>query len=103
MKQALTALALAAALSGCATIQRTPFTQREQAEAVIPGIPDARFWADAPDVGARMTPAFAGAQGETSMLALSGGSDNGAYGHRGQHRGADRAVRVSRARRGCVA
>jgi predicted acylesterase/phospholipase RssA len=80
MKTTLTALALAVALSGCATIERAPFTQREQAQAVIPGIPDARFWADAPDVGARMTPAFAGAEGETSMLALSGGSDNGAYG-----------------------
>lgn len=80
MKPILTALALAVALSGCTTIQRAPFTQREQAEAVIPGIADARFWADAPDVGARMTPTFAGTQGETSMLALSGGSDNGAWG-----------------------
>ncbi len=80
MKRTLTAIALAIALSGCTTIERAPFTQREQTEAVIPGIPDARFWADSPDAGARMAPAIVSADGETSMLALSGGSDNGAWG-----------------------
>ena len=67
-------------LQGCATIDRDPFTEAQQVEATIPGIPLARFWADAPDAARQMSPSFAGAQGERSMLALSGGSDNGAYG-----------------------
>jgi hypothetical protein len=75
-------LALIAALSlqGCATIHREPFTEAQQVEATIPGIPQARFWADARDAARQMSPSFAGAQGERTMLALSGGSDNGAYG-----------------------
>ena len=68
------------ALSACATIQREPFTEAQQVEATIPGVPQARFWADAPGAARLMAPAFAGAKGERSMLALSGGSDNGAYG-----------------------
>ncbi len=68
------------ALAGCATINREPFGERQQAEAVIPGIPQARFWADEPGAARLMAPAFGGANGERSMLALSGGSDNGAYG-----------------------
>jgi Patatin-like phospholipase len=67
-------------LQGCATIDREPFTEAQQVEATIPGIPLARFWADAPDAARQMSPALAGAQGERTMLALSGGSDNGAYG-----------------------
>ncbi|WP_298194179.1 patatin-like phospholipase family protein [Novosphingobium sp.] len=73
-------LAASLALSGCATIHREPFNERQQAEATIPGMPQARFWADAPGAARLMAPAYAGAQGERSMLALSGGSDNGAYG-----------------------
>jgi hypothetical protein len=68
------------ALQGCATIHREPFTEAQQVEATIPGIPQARFWADATDAARRMSPSLAGAQGERTMLALSGGSDNGAYG-----------------------
>jgi len=68
------------ALAGCATIRRTPFTEAQQAMATIPGIPAARFWADAPDAARQMSPAFMGTLGERSMLALSGGTDNGAYG-----------------------
>lgn len=67
-------------LQGCATIDREPFTQAQQLEATIPGIPAARFWADAPDAGRQMSSSFRGARGEKAMLALSGGSDNGAYG-----------------------
>ena len=73
-------LAPALALAGCATIQREPFNETEQADAAIPGMPQARFWADAPGAARLMAPEYAGAQGERSMLALSGGSDNGAYG-----------------------
>lgn len=68
------------ALQGCATIHRAPFTEAQQVGAMIPGIPAARFWADAPEAARQMSPPFAGAQGEKTMLAISGGSDNGAYG-----------------------
>lgn len=70
----------ALALQGCATIHREPFTQAQQLEAVIPGVPAARFWADAPDAARQMSSPFRGENGEKTMLALSGGSDNGAYG-----------------------
>ena len=73
-------LSASLALSACATIQREPFGEAQQAEARIPGMPLARFWADAPGAARLMAPAYAGAKGERSMLALSGGSDNGAYG-----------------------
>ncbi len=73
-------VALSLALAGCATINREPFNERQQAEAAIPGMPQARFWADAPGAARLMAPTYAGPQGERSMLALSGGSDNGAYG-----------------------
>lgn len=73
-------VAASLALQGCATIHREPFTEAQQVEATIPGISLARFWADAPDAARRMTPSFAGVHGERTMLALSGGSDNGAYG-----------------------
>lgn len=73
-------LAASLALAGCATISREPFNERQQEEAAIPGMPGARFWADEPGAARRMAPAYAGPQGERSLLALSGGSDNGAYG-----------------------
>lgn len=79
--RAITLVALCSlVLGGCATIRRTPFTGVQQAEAVIPGIPDARFWADTPRTAQRMASPFTGQRGEKTMLALSGGSDNGAYG-----------------------
>jgi hypothetical protein len=82
MKTRLLPLIAAAsfALQGCATINREPFTEAEQHDARIVGIPDARFWADTPDAGRKMAPAFVDERGDTNMLALSGGSDNGAYG-----------------------
>jgi hypothetical protein len=67
-------------LEGCATIHRGAFTEAQAAQAIVPGIADARFWADAPGAGRQMTAAFRGPDGETAMLALSGGSDNGAFG-----------------------
>lgn len=74
------AIAASLALQGCATIQRQPFTEAQQVGATIPGIPAARFWADAPDAARQMAPGFSGPGGEKAMLALSSGSDNGAYG-----------------------
>ena len=74
------ALAACLALQGCATIHREPFTEQEQAQAHIPGIPDARFWADSPNATKMLVSTFRDKLGGTSMLAISGGSDNGAYG-----------------------
>ncbi len=42
--------ACALALASCATVTRIPYTQHEQAAAVIPGIPGARIWADDPAI-----------------------------------------------------
>ncbi len=73
-------LGAACALQGCATIRREPYTEVQLEAAAIPGIPTARFWADAPYAARQMAAAFSNARGEKSMLALSSGSDNGAYG-----------------------
>ena len=73
-------MAAALAVAGCATISRVPFTQAQQRDAVLPGLPDARFWADASDAARRMAPPIRVAGGPVTMLALSGGADEGAYG-----------------------
>ncbi|WNO53121.1 patatin-like phospholipase family protein [Stakelama saccharophila] len=65
-------------LSACATIDRAPFTRIEQATARIPGIPEARFWADSPLAARRMTPPL-DPPGGTVTLALSSGGDDGAF------------------------
>lgn len=73
---AITALAFVA---GCTTLERAPFTPAQSATAIIAGAPQARFWADAPDAAQRMRPdVLAGLP--VTMLALSGGADEGAYG-----------------------
>ena len=77
-------MALAAAvllLSGCAST-RVPYTQNEQAAAEIPDIEDARFWADDHDkVGTFVAKGLKHLKpGQFSLLALSGGGANGAYG-----------------------
>lgn len=72
--------AMACGLEGCAAIHRGAFTQAQAVEATIPGIADARFWADAPGAVRQMSATFRDQEGGTTMLALSGGSDNGAYG-----------------------
>src|SRR3954470_9415155 len=80
-KLAAAALVLAA-LSGCASVTRAPFTKEQQAVAVIPGIPNARVWSDeraeALLARARST-AFARGT-DVSVLALSGGGSNAACG-----------------------
>jgi hypothetical protein len=73
-------MGISLSLAGCATINREPFNERQQAEAVIPGMPQVRFWGDEPGTARLMAPAYSSATGERSMLALSGGADNGAYG-----------------------
>lgn len=80
---ALTALPV---LGGCASAPREPFTPEEQAKAGVPGIPDARLWLDDPAAIRRLltdtatrAPAFR-ATGVVSVLSISGGGDNGAFG-----------------------
>jgi predicted acylesterase/phospholipase RssA len=54
---------------------RTPFTAAEDAAAVIPGMPDARFWADSPSDFIKALPPEPG-----PWLVLSSGGSDGAFG-----------------------
>ena len=54
---------------------RIPFTAAEQAKAVIPGMPDARFWADSIDDFKAALPSQAG-----PWIAFSSGGADGAFG-----------------------
>jgi predicted acylesterase/phospholipase RssA len=72
---------LALGLGACATAPRAPFTPEEQAVAHVPGIPDARFWNDDPTLLLRDAAARRRAGGVSpSILALSGGGADGAFG-----------------------
>lgn len=71
------AFAFAVLLAACATVERIPYTPQEQAVAVVPGFPDARVWADDPNIVHR----YAGINTrQPTMLALSGGGADGAFG-----------------------
>ena len=73
--------ACAFALASCATFTRVPYTQQEQAAAVVPGIPDARIWADDPAVSsARRSVVVRVSAKQPVVLALSGGGADGAFG-----------------------
>ena len=77
--------ASATLLTGCSFIPREPFTAREQAIAEIPGIPNARFWIDGSEAEFRTfmrgSILFSPNPAESSdVLALSGGSYDGAFG-----------------------
>ena len=69
-------------LAACAAPPtRIPYTQQEQAAAVVPGIPGARLWADDPFITTgRRSPASRIRLSQPSILALSGGGADGAYG-----------------------
>jgi hypothetical protein len=54
---------------------RTPFTAADEEIAVVPGIPEARFWADSEQDFARALPSQRG-----PWIALSAGGSDGAYG-----------------------
>ena len=77
-------VALALALGGCATWpERIAHTQLQAEQADVPGFPSVRYWADA-DAGAFDAMRAAMAQERMAnrpgaFLALSGGSDDGAY------------------------
>jgi hypothetical protein len=73
-------------LSACSFIPRDSFSAREQSVAVIPGIPNARFWVDGGDAelreflkGSALTSAIE-FTGTFDVLAISGGAYDGAYG-----------------------
>ncbi len=75
-------VAYALVLAGCAAPPtRIPYTQQEQAEAVVPGIPGARLWADDPFITTgRRSPTSRVRLAQPSILALSGGGADGAFG-----------------------
>lgn len=56
-------------------LSRPSFTERDQAIAEVPGIPDARFWGDSASEFLHALPSRAG-----PWLALSGGGADGAFG-----------------------
>jgi predicted acylesterase/phospholipase RssA len=75
--------ACALVLAGCASVARIPYTQQEQSTAAIPGIPDVRLWADDPvsiGTAARRSIVSHIALKQPTVLALSGGGANGAFG-----------------------
>jgi hypothetical protein len=77
---------LVAFLAGCASFARVPFTANQQAIAQIPGIPGARYWADAsreeflPVFHMKQMRAVADTYGTMDFLAISGGASDGAFG-----------------------
>lgn len=70
-------LALAILLAACASIERIPYTQEDQALASVPDFPDARVWADDPNIASRYASINTR---QPAMLALSGGGADGAFG-----------------------
>src|SRR6516162_10642880 len=70
--------ACALAVASCTAVTRIPYTQQEQAAAIIPGIPGARIWADDPAVRHSVVSRVPAKQ--PIVLALSGGGADGAFG-----------------------
>jgi hypothetical protein len=68
------------ALAGCASVSRVSYTQQEHAVADIPGIAGARLWTDDPVSTARRSIASRVALEQPTVLALSGGGADGAFG-----------------------
>jgi hypothetical protein len=69
-------------LADCSSLPRKPFTREQQDVAGVPGIADARIWADDPTGLSRTAPFSDGQRKPTSIdvLALSGGGAEGAFG-----------------------
>src|SRR5712691_3826972 len=72
--------ACALALAACTAAPRVPYTQEEQAAAVIPGIPGARLWADDPAITTGRRSVLSRRVQQPIVLALSGGGADGAFG-----------------------
>jgi len=74
------AVAVVLSAAGCATVERIPYTQQEQSVAVVPGFPDARVWADDPAIGQKTAALAPSIVRQPTILALSGGGADGAFG-----------------------
>jgi hypothetical protein len=73
-------VALLPALVGCASVARIPYTRGVQAAASIPGIPQARIWGDGDSDWPSLIDSAAAHERRVTVLALSGGGAEGAYG-----------------------
>lgn len=73
--RSLAACAFVLTMAACASIERVQHTQQDRAVARIPGIPNARIWADDPNMGGRNP-----GTRQHIVLALSGGGPDGAFG-----------------------
>src|SRR6185503_189560 len=83
LRPAVWAMAAALALAACASLPRQQFTKLEAAEAVIPGIPGARLFTDEPTASAQVRAQrllAAAPQRQLTVLALSGGGADAAFG-----------------------
>ncbi len=76
----IVSIVLTAALAGCSTVPREPFTAAEQARAVIPGLPDVRVWADSETAAREAVRYSERSVKDFTYLALSGGGGDGAFG-----------------------
>ncbi len=76
----LAVAALCMAAADCATVERVAFTQQEQIVATVPGFPDARVWADDPAIAQKSSALAPGVTKQPTILALSGGGADGAFG-----------------------
>jgi hypothetical protein len=72
--------ALLPALVGCASVTRIPYTRVVHAAASIPGIPQARVWGDGDSDWPSLIDSAATHERRVTVLALSGGGAEGAYG-----------------------
>lgn len=69
------------AVAGCASVTRVPYTRAAHADAQIPGIPQARVWGDdASHWRSLFDPPRNVVDRRLTVLALSGGGAEGAYG-----------------------
>src|SRR5688572_4695020 len=80
IRRAAALLLCAFTLAACATVERIPYTVQEQQQAVIPGIPEARVWADDPALARRNPLINLRGRERPTILALSGGGADGAFG-----------------------
>lgn len=75
-------IAVSAALGGCATLPRKPFTAAEQAMACLPGFSKVRYAREDPVLAEAPSRTLkSNALGDIDVLAIAGGGGaNGAYG-----------------------
>ncbi|WEX12163.1 patatin-like phospholipase family protein [Chelativorans sp. AA-79] len=78
MTSLATIVVVVLAICGCTSNQRIPYTEAEASNAVIPGMPNVRYWADAPAelFEAGLAPKV---RQPLTYLALSGGGSDGAF------------------------